>query len=323
MAQKIRWGILGCARIARLQVIPAMQRCTHATLQAVASRDQSKLAEFRGLFGEFTAYSSYESLIDDPLVNAIYLPLPNSMHCEWAIKAMRKGKHVLCEKPLALNAREAQEMANVARECGVLLMEAFMYRYTDRTKKVRAVLDRGALGEIRSINSTFRFFLDRENTIKENAALGGGALYDVGCYPLNLIGMVTEDEPVSIAVECEMAKGVDVNLSAVMRYPGGLLASLHCGFNAFGRMHSEIVGTNGLLLVPDTFLDDAGQLQVVTRNGSEFIEVAASDRYAAEINDFSEAILGHHAPALGLEESLRNMRTLERLLGCRDQIRLK
>jgi xylose dehydrogenase (NAD/NADP) len=319
MTQKVRWGILGCARIARLQVIPAIQRCTHATLQAVASRDPAKLREFHGLFGAFEAHASYEALIDDPLVDAIYLPLPNSMHCEWAIKAMRKGKHVLCEKPLALNAREAQEMANVARECGVLLMEAFMYRYTDRTRKVRAVLDSGVLGEIRSINSTFRFFLDRVNTIKENAALGGGALYDVGCYPLNWIGMITEEEPVSLAVECDMANGVDVNLSAVMRYPNGLLASLHCGFNAFGRMHTEIVGTHGVLQVPDTFLDDAGQLQLVTGKGTELIEVAASDRYAAEITDFTESILGHHAPLLGLEESLRNMRTLERLVGCRDQ----
>ena len=317
MTQKIRWGIMGCARIARLQVIPAIQRCTDAKLQAVASRDQSKLSEFSGLFGAFEAHSTYEALIEDPLVDAIYLPLPNSKHHEWAIKAMRKGKHVLCEKPLALNAREAQEMANVAGEYGVLLMEAFMYRYTDRTNKVRAVLDSGALGEIRSINSTFRFFLDRKNTIKENALLGGGALYDVGCYPLNLIGLVTKDEPVSVAVECEMANGVENNLSAVMRYPSGLLASLHCGFNAFGRMHSEIVGTDGLLLIPDTFLDDAGQLQLLTNKGSQLIDVAASDRYGAEINDFTEAILGKRAPALGLEESLRNMRILERLLDCR------
>lgn len=319
MTQPIRWGILGCARIARLQVIPALQRCTQATLQAVASRDPTKLGEFQDLFGPFTAHGSYDALIDDPLVDAIYLPLPNSMHCEWAIKAMRKGKHVLCEKPLALNAREAQQMVDVARECKVLLMEAFMYRYTDRMKKVQAVLDSGVLGSIRSINATFRFFLDRENTIKEDAALGGGALYDVGCYPVNLIGMVTQEEPLSVAVECEMAHGVDVNLSAVLRYPGGLLASLHCGFNAFGRMHSEIVGTSGLLVIPDTFLDTAGQLQLVTNQGSEVIEVAASDRYAAEIADFTGAILEHRAPALCLNESLRNMRTLDRLMGCRER----
>jgi predicted dehydrogenase len=319
MTHPIRWGILGCARIARMQVIPAIQRCPNARLQAVASRDAGKLNEFLGLFGAFAAHATYAALLDDPLVDAIYLPLPNSLHCEWAIKAMRKGKHVLCEKPLALNASQAQEMASVARECGVLLMEAFMYRYTDRTRKVRAVLDSGVLGDIRSVNSTFRFFLDRQNTIKEDLALGGGALYDVGCYPLNLIGMVCKDEPVSVAVACEKAHGVDTNLSAILRYPSGLVASLHCGFNAFGRMHSEIVGTQGLLLIPDTFLDDAGHIQLSTSKGSELIDVAASDRYALEISDFSAALLEHRAPALGIDESLRNMRTLERLVAARDK----
>ncbi|PKU24133.1 Gfo/Idh/MocA family protein [Telmatospirillum siberiense] len=321
MAHRIRWGVMGCARIARMQVVPAIGRCANATLQAVASRDQGKLTEFRNLFGEFTAHSTYQALIDDPSVDAIYLPLPNSMHWEWAIKAMHKGKHVLCEKPLALNAGEAEKMVRTARECGVRLMEAFMYRYTDRTKKIVEVLDSGVLGEIRCINSTFRFFLDRENTIKENPELGGGALYDVGCYPLNLIGLVTREEPVSVVVECAKSHGVDVNLSAILRYPSGLIASLHCGLNAFGRISSEITGSKGLLLVPDTFLDNAGQIQLVTDKGTEMIVVAESDRYAAEITDFSTAILEKREPALSLDESLRNMRVLERLVAARDKIR--
>ena len=300
-----------------MQVIPAIQRCANAQLQAVASRDPAKLTEFRSLFGEFTAHPSYEALIDDPEVDAVYLPLPNSMHCEWAIKAMRKGKHVLCEKPLALNASEAEKMALTAKECGVLLMEAFMYRYTDRMKKIRAVLDSGVLGEIRSINSTFRFFLDRENTIKGKSELGGGALYDVGCYPLNLIGLITREEPTSVTVECDKENGVDINLSALLRYPSGLIASLHCGFNAFGRIHTEITGTKGLLLAPDTFLNDPGQLQLYSISGLELIEVAESDRYAEEVSDFSAAIQENRAPALSLDESLRNMRTLERLIACR------
>ena len=318
MARQIRWGILGCARIARLEVVPAIQRCANACLQAVASRDPAKLAEFRALFGNFSSHASYEALLDDPQVDAVYLPLPNSMHCEWAIKAMRKGKHVLCEKPLALNAAEAEAMATTAEECGVLLMEAFMYRYTDRTRKVQAVLDSGILGPIQSINSTFRFFLNRQNTIKEQPALGGGALYDVGCYPLNLIGLVAKDEPVSIAVECKKANGVDLNLSALLRFENGLVASMHCGFNAFGRMSSEIVGTDGTLVVPDTFLDNAGQLLLSTNQGEQAIEVLKSDRYAAEIEDFSAAIADKRQPALPIAESLRNMRTLERLVSSRD-----
>jgi len=317
MARQIRWGVMGCARIARMQVVPAIQRCPNAKLQAVASRDPGKLTEFRNLFGDFTAHSAYETLIDDPAVDVIYLPLPNSMHCEWAIKAMGKGKHVLCEKPLALNARDAEKMVSTAKDCGVQLMEAFMYRYTDRTKKIRAVLDSGVLGEIRCINSTFRFFLDRENTIKENPELGGGALYDVGCYPLNLIGLVTQEDPVSVAVECANSHGVDVNLSAILRYQNGLIASLHCGLNAFGRIFSEIAGSKGLLLVPDTFLDNAGQLQLLTDKGTELIDVAESDRYASEITDFSAAILERRDPMLSPDESLRNMRILERLAAVR------
>lgn len=313
MGQRIRWGVMGCARIARMQVVPAMLRCPNACLQAVASRDAAKLAEFRSLFGDFTAYDGYEALILDPAVDAVYLPLPNSLHREWAIRAMRAGKHVLCEKPLALNAGEAEEMIRTSRECGVLLMEAFMYRYTDRISKVRGVLESGALGQIRSINSTFRFFLDRQNTIKEKPELGGGAMYDVGCYPLNLISLVTQSEPVSIAVECDKPHGVDVNLSAILRYADGLIATLHCGFNAFGRIHSEIVGTEGALLIPDTFLDDAGEITLQTKQGSQSIAVAKSDRYGEEIGDFSSAILEHRCPALGLEESLRNMRILDRI----------
>ncbi len=314
MARRVRWGVLGCARIARLQVVPAILRCSEAELAAVASRDAAKLVEFRSLFGDFKEHDSYDALIDNPTLDAIYIPLPNSLHREWAIRAMRAGKHVLCEKPLALNTAEIEEMIRVARESGVLLMEAFMYRYTERLRKVEEILASGVLGPIRSINATFRFLLDRQNTIKEQPELGGGALYDVGCYPLNLIGLVTQAEPEAIAVECAKSNGVDVNLSAVLRYADGLIASLHCGFNAFGRNYSEIVGTEGALLVPDTFLDDAGQLTLQTTRGSESIAVAASDRYGEEIRDFSKAVLEDRAPKLSLEESLRNMRVLERIL---------
>ena len=313
MKRSIRWGILGCARIARLQVIPAIMRSANATLQGVASRDADKLSELRGLFGDFTAYTSYAALIDDPAIDAVYIPLPNSMHCEWAIRAMQQGKHVLCEKPLALNHEEAVRMAETARAQRVHLMEAFMYRYTDRMRQIKHILDSGVLGEIRSVNSTFRFLLDRHDTIKEQAGLGGGALYDVGCYPLNLIGLVADAEPVTVAVASTRANGVDNNLSAVLRYDNGLIASLHCGFNAFGRMHSEIVGSAGALLAPDTFLDDAGELTLQTRNGQERIAVAQSDRYGEEIRDFSAAILDGRPPALTLDESLRNMRVLDRI----------
>ena len=315
----VRWGILGCARIARLQFVPAIGRSTNATLHAVASRDPARLAEFRNLFGDaFTAHASYEALLADPTVDAVYVPLPNALHCEWAIRAMQNGKHVLCEKPLALDASEAQRMADAAHAHGVQLMEAFMYRYTARLQAVERILASGVLGELRSVNSTFRFFLDRANTIKDDPALGGGALYDVGVYPLNLIGLVAQAEPVEVFATCARSHGVDHNLSALLRYESGLIASLHCGFNAHGRMHSDIVGSEGSLLVPDTFLDDAGEILLNTRNGSERIAVPASDRYAAEVQDFSTAILAGRAPRLTLDESLRNLRVLDRIRAALD-----
>ena len=315
----VRWGILGCARIARLQFVPAIGRSTNATLHAVASRDPARLAEFRNLFGgAFTAHASYEALLADPTVDAVYVPLPNALHCEWAIRAMQNGKHVLCEKPLALDASEAQRMADAAHAHGVQLMEAFMYRYTARLQAVERILASGVLGELRSVNSTFRFFLDRANTIKDDPALGGGALYDVGVYPLNLIGLVAQAEPVEVFATCTRSHGVDHNLSALLRYESGLIASLHCGFNAHGRMHSDIVGSEGSLLVPDTFLDDAGEILLNTRNGSERIAVPTSDRYAAEVQDFSAAILAGRAPRLTLDESLRNLRVLDRIRAALD-----
>ena len=315
----VRWGILGCARIARLQFVPAIGRSTNATLHAVASRDPARLAEFRNLFGgAFTAHASYEALLADPTVDAVYVPLPNALHCEWAIRAMQNGKHVLCEKPLALDASEAQRMADAAHAHGVQLMEAFMYRYTARLQAVERILASGVLGELRSVNSTFRFFLDRANTITDDPALGGGALYDVGVYPLNLIGLVAQAEPVEVFATCTRSHGVDHNLSALLRYESGLIASLHCGFNAHGRMHSDIVGSEGSLLVPDTFLDDAGEILLNTRNGSERIAVPASDRYAAEVQDFSAAILAGRAPRLTLDESLRNLRVLDRIRAALD-----
>lgn len=307
----INWGILGYARIARLSAIPAMQRAGNARFYAVASRNDQTLAECQAQFGNERGYSSYEALLEDPLVDAVYIPLPNSLHKPWTLAALRAGKHVLCEKPLAMDAAEAAEMIAVARESGKLLMEAFMYRYTDRARKIAEVVASGALGELRHINADFRFFLDRPNTIKVQPELGGGALYDVGCYPVNFLGLVTRAVPVKCHALAELDNGVDVNLSAVLQYADGLIANIHCGFNAFGHMHASIIGTHGMLEANDTFLDFRGNLQLHTRDGTRLIPVAESDRYGSEFRDFSAAILENRAPQLDLDDTLRNMRVLD------------
>jgi D-xylose 1-dehydrogenase (NADP+, D-xylono-1,5-lactone-forming) len=308
---KLRWGILGYARIARLNAIPALLRAGNAELVAVASRDANKLAECAAQFPLARLHLSYDALLADPDVDAVYVPLPNSLHKPWSIAALKAGKHVLCEKPLAMNAAEAREMAAVAQEHGKLLMEAFMYRYTDRARRVQEVIESGVLGPLRHINASFRFFLDRPNTIKAQPELGGGALYDVGCYPVNLLGLITGAVPVSVKAVAEYEQGVDVNLSALLQYEDGLIANIHCGFNAHGRMHAEVIGTLGVLEIPDTFLDPAGEILVHTKTGTERIAIAESDRYGAEFRDFSAAALEGRAPLLTLDETIRNMEVMD------------
>jgi len=326
--RKIRWGVLGYARIAREMLVPAMQRSANSQFHAVASRDAAKLEEARTGFGIARTYRAYEDLLGDPEVDAVYIPLPNSLHREWTIQAAEHGKHVLCEKPLALNAVEGREMAAACAAHGVTLMEAFMYRYTERTRQVLAVLRSGELGEIKFVNATFRFLLNNPASIKLRPELGGGALYDVGCYPVNFIGLVADEtargaaegraaelaRPDSVAVECVRSGGIDTIFSALLRYPSGLVAALHCGFNAHRRICSEITGTKGVLEIPDTFLDDAGTLTLITGNERREIPVAASDRYRLEVEDFADALLHQRPPQLGLTESIRNLEVIDQLL---------
>jgi predicted dehydrogenase len=291
-------------------------------LHAVASREEAKLAECRARFPAASVYPGYEELLRDPAVDAVYIPLPNSLHREWTIRAAEHGKHVLCEKPLALDAAQCREMTAACAANRVWLMEAFMYRYTDRTRRVLEVLRGGALGEIKFIASTFRFLLANPASIKLKPELGGGSLYDVGCYPVNFTGLVMDETnpgrpeaatPESVSAQCARQGGVDVIFSALLKYPSGVVASLNCGFNAQNRVHSEIVGTRGALEIPDTFADYPGALILTTGAERREIPVAQSDRYRLEVEDFADAILQQRAPRLGLAETVRNMEILDRL----------
>jgi len=202
-------------------------------------------------------------------------------------------------------------------------MEAFMYRYTDRTKQVIDVLRSGVLGEIKYLSSSFRFLLANPASIKFRPELGGGSLYDVGCYPVNFAGLVADESthacpgsvrPETVSAECVRAGGVDVIFSAVLKYPSGLLASLNSGFNAHRRVFSEIVGTQGVLEIPDPFGDEAGALVLTAGSGRREIPVAATDRYLLELEDFAEAVRLGRAPRFGLVETLRNTEVIDRLL---------
>jgi predicted dehydrogenase len=315
--------VLGWARIARNEVIPAIRRSSNGVFHALASRTGAGLAEGRAQFNPPNLHSSYDELVRDPEVDAIYNPLPNSLHREWTIKAAEHGKHVLCEKPIALNAGECREMIAACRANGVVFMEAFMYRYSARTQAVREVLQSGALGEIKFIQSQFRFLLNRPGDVRREAGLGGGSLYDVGCYPVNFIGMVMDQitghnpgegpQPESVVVQCIQENGVDELFSALLRYPGGVVAALHSGFNAHIRIASEIVGTLGALEVPVSFMGSAGSMVLTTGGERREIPVPESDRYRLQVEDFAGAILEKRPPMLTTVETLRNMELLDRL----------
>jgi predicted dehydrogenase len=320
--KKIRWGVLGCARIAREAVIPAILRSSNSVLHAIASRQESTLAGCRAKFPTPAAYAGYEELLRDPAVDAVYIPLPNALHCQWTLRAAQHGKHVLCEKPLALDAAQCREMIAACAANRVLLMEAFMYRYTDRTRQVLEVLRSGALGELRFIVSTFRFLLADPASIKLKPELGGGSLYDAGCYPVNFTGMVMDEItrgqpagalPESISAQFVRKGGVDIIYSALLKYPSGLIASVNTGFYGQKRVISEIVGSRGALEIPDTFFGNPGVLTLMEGQERRDIPVAESDRYLLEVEDFADAILQGRAPRLNLAETLRNSEVLERL----------
>jgi len=316
MNRKIRWGVLGYARIARNEIIPAMFRCDNSEFHAIASRDQSNLDECRQAFHCDNAYTSYDLLLNDPNIEAIYIPLPNSMHKEWAIRAMEHGKHVLCEKPLCLNVKECEELIETSLKHKCILMEAFMYRYTDRIKKVQQLLDSNIIGDLKLIHSSFTFFLDRPNTIKIKPELGGGSLYDVGSYPVNFVSMILNELPTSCRAECIEEHGVDMLFSGTLRYDSGVIATVTSGFTAHREMYSRIVGTKGVIEIPDTFTGSAGHIKCTTGEGVKEVAVDESDHYQLELTNFANAVIGREHTVQSLDDSLMNARIIEQLFHC-------
>jgi D-xylose 1-dehydrogenase (NADP+, D-xylono-1,5-lactone-forming) len=314
MKRMIKWGVLGYAGIARKNFLPEMKNASNAVFYAIASRDSAKLEECRKSFYPARLYNSYDGLLNDPDVEAVYIPLPNHMHMEWSIKAMQKGKHVLCEKPIALNAAECRAMMEESRKNNVRLMEAFMYRYTDRIKKLSTLLDCKIIGDIRAIHSCFRFNLNRPLDYRMKPEMGGGSLYDVGCYPVNLIGMLLDKEPVSMEAVSVKQNGVDTGFAAVLKYPDEVVCAIESGFNSSFRETSEIIGTKGVIEVPDTFLGTKGFIKVIVDKQVKRIPVKRSFRYQLEIEDFSNAIIQNREPFLRMDESLRNIGIIEKLM---------
>lgn len=324
-APQLSWGILGCARITRRGLIPGITASMSGSLAALASRD---LATARAWASEFEipkAYGSYDELLDDDAIQAVYIPFPNELHKRWVLAAADAGKHVLCEKPLTLDSSEAAEMVVHCRRRQVLLMEAFMWRHQPRTLQLLELVQNGAIGELRLIRSSFSFPIDPGDW-RLDPARGGGALFDVGCYGVNTARLFAASEPtVTSAIARFGGSGVDLSLTAQLQFPGGVLAAIDCSFEQPFRCSYELVGSRGLIEVPDAYLPPADSPVARLRTIGPGTDSSTSDRqsrtltfeavnqYAAMVDSFADSVIAGRlvAPA---EDGLAQMQVLDQLL---------
>src|SRR2546426_4104100 len=248
MADRLRWGIISTARIGIRRVIPALLRSRPGTAVAIASRDLARARETAAKFQISRAHGSYEALLADPDVDAVYIPLPNTLHPEWTIRAARAGKHVLCEKPLAIDARQARTMVDACRAAGVLLQEAFMYRFHPQITELRRLVASGAVGVPWLARSAFTFSVGSDDDIRLNPALGGGGRLDVGCYCVSISRLLL-GEPNAVTASGVFERGVDVRLAGLLTFAAGS-AVFACRPGVPVPQFCEIVGAQGTITLP-------------------------------------------------------------------------
>ena len=304
MSVAVAWGLLSTARI-NAAVIAGARESALADIVAVASRDGERARDYAQQFGIPRAHGSYAALLADPEVEAVYVSLPNALHVEWTVRALQAGKHVLCEKPLDRRPQEVARAFDVAEREGLVLSEAFMWRHHPQTRRVRELLQEGAIGEVRLVRSCFSFPLGPGPDVRLDAALHGGSLLDVGCYCVSGARLAAGGEPVSALAERVTGRsGVDVRFAAVLRFDGDVLAVLDCGFDLPGRDEVEIVGSQGRLVLADPW-HCRNPLISLERDGKPwFVEIEAADSYRLELEDVSAAIRGKRAPLLGRADAL-------------------
>ena len=316
-AGRIRWGVLSTANIGRAAVNPAIQASSNGELVAVASRDAERARSFAAEHGIPQSFGSYEALLERDDIDAVYIPLPNSLHREWAIQAAAAGKHVLCEKPLALDAAECGEMEAAARDNGVKLMEAFMYRFHPRTERVIELVRAGRIGELGAIRSAFTFRLRNSENIRLDPDLGGGALMDVGCYCVNVSRTIMGEEPVAVQATANWTdRGVDEALSGMMRFADGAVAHFDCALTLERSESYEVAGTEGQLSVPAAFLpgvDDVDIHEARGRDGTRAERIPGADEYRRMVEHFADCVLNDRDPRYPASEAAANMRVIAAL----------
>lgn len=307
----VRWGILSTARI-NAQVIPPLHESPESELVAVASRDEHRARDYADEWGVPRAYGSYDELLADPDVEAVYVSLPNGPHVDWSVRALEAGKHVLCEKPFARDPVAAEGAFDVAEREGRLLMEAFMWRHHPQTAKLVELVGGGAIGELRLVRVNFSFTLGGDD-VRLDPALGGGAVMDVGCYCVSGARLVAGEPTAVTAQQILGPTGVDLRLTGTLAFPGGVLGVIDCAFDLPYGQGLEAVGSEGVLRVESPFGCDDSRIELVRDGGREWIEIEQADRYRLQSDNFSRAIRGLEAPLLGRADALGQARVIDAL----------
>lgn len=316
----VKWGVLGTAGIARGCTIPGMKMAEGCELYAIAGRKEEKVREYQEEFGFEKGYVGYEALLRDPEVEAVYLPLPNHLHCEWVIHALNAGKHVLCEKPIALNAAEAERMYRIARENGVVLMEAFAYLHSPYIASLQKDIADGLIGEVDYINTAFVTQSYHED-IRLHKAFGGGAVYDLGCYCTTMMESLVDSKPEFVRACAEFGEDhVDVSTTGVIRFENGVRGSFSVGMllgknTDFRYDYLFVHGSKGCIK-SEVEYNQAGELTyTVISNGEEIKRsVNARQNYALEIEQMNRVLTTGEKPRVSEAFSMQNARLLDEIL---------
>jgi xylose dehydrogenase (NAD/NADP) len=323
MSDTIRWGILSTANIGAKRVIPAIHNAVNGTVAAVASRSMAAAQVFADENNIPTAYGSYDDLLADNNIDAIYISLPNSMHHEWALKCAAAGKPTLCEKPFASNAQEAQEMVDAFKAKNLLFAEAFMYRFHPQNQRAQQMVQDGAIGDVHIMDASFSFRIspDNEDNIRLSKELAGGALMDVGCYCINSMRFITGEEPAAAHALAQFGASTDVDevIGGTLQFPSGVIGHFDASLRTAFTHTYEVRGTEGRILLPESYVPDykSGQPSYIhfwQGNNYEAIEVPASDHYQIMVEDFADALLHGHAPRFDPQDGVHNMRVIDTLL---------
>jgi predicted dehydrogenase len=315
MDKILNWGLLSTARINRALIKP-LTSSKRTRLLSVASRSLSSAESYASEWKIPRAHGSYESMLADPEIDVVYNSLPNHLHAEWTIKALRAGKHVLCEKPFAITFEEVDAMIAASKETGKVLSEAFMYRHHAQTLKVKELVDSGALGKIQFIRGSFTFSLTHEDDIRLKKEMGGGSIWDIGCYPISYARMIVGADPLEVfGWQVEGRGRVDDSFFGQMKFEGGVHAQFDSGFKSPFRTMIEIVGTDASLNIPNPFKPGKVNEVYLSHGGKqEKIRVKGSELYLGEVEDMCDAVTQNKAPRVSLTDSRGNIATILALL---------